>query len=554
MKQRRLSGVGLKIGIMSVVSLILLLVMLVAMLLSVGKLIGMGNEQLLETGQRRLVHETRVAWLDTMIDATMIGSSSTDKSIESAAQNLDLVAAGMEKLKAEKLPAKIVNPGDGQTYNIADLFTRLEASYTDFRTRFDAFKSQYPSAGESEKVNLIKDFAGFVAQRSGEADGTFLNTARAMLDGYTVAAKAGSQATADANRTTIIVGIVILVVTGVIVLSLPLPLGRPVERGIRALQWNIRHYGRNDFTDTFGPRSNDEIGDMSRNIETVLVQVSKSMGETRDNLQSTLDAMDEVLEHAKTGSEQIDKSLDFINNGAAAAEQVSSNISTVAAGAEEMGASIREISSNANEAAKIAAEATEVAQRTNETVAKLGVSSQEIGEVIETITAVAEQTNLLALNATIEAARAGEAGKGFAVVASEVKDLAAETSAATQDVAARIEQIQKDTDSAVAAIEEISGIIASINDYQTTIAAAVEEQTATTAEMARSVQEASDSSVTIAENVADIARNTQGLADIYSQGNQVVSGMREETTQILEFFADLKLRQVTASEGGANNE
>ena len=103
MKQRRLSGVGLKIGIMSVVSLVLLLVMLVAMLLSVGKLIGMGNEQLLETGQRKLVHETRVAWLDTMIDATMIGSSSTDKSIESAAQNLDLVAAGMEKLKTEKL-------------------------------------------------------------------------------------------------------------------------------------------------------------------------------------------------------------------------------------------------------------------------------------------------------------------------------------------------------------------------------------------------------------------------------------------------------------------
>jgi methyl-accepting chemotaxis protein len=110
--------------------------------------------------------------------------------------------------------------------------------------------------------------------------------------------------------------------------------------------------------------------------------------------------------------------------------------------------------------------------------------------VIKVITSIAQQTNLLALNATIEAARAGEAGKGFAVVANEVKELAKETAKATEDISQKIEAIQSDTRSAVQAIAEISSIISKINDYQNTIASAVEEQTATTNEIARNVTEA----------------------------------------------------------------
>ena len=161
----------------------------------------------------------------------------------------------------------------------------------------------------------------------------------------------------------------------------------------------------------------------------------------------------------------------------AAAEQVSRNVQTVATGAEEMGASIREIAQNANEAARVAGTAVEVAHATNETVCKLGASSREIGEVVKVITSIAEQTNLLALNATIEAARAGEAGKGFAVVANEVKDLAQETAKATENISRMIEAIQGDTAGAVEAIGQISAVIGQINDYQTTIASAVEEQT-----------------------------------------------------------------------------
>src|SRR3712207_4671236 len=166
-----------------------------------------------------------------------------------------------------------------------------------------------------------------------------------------------------------------------------------------------------------------------------------------------------------------------------------------------MGASINEIAQNAAEAARVAGTAVQAAEETTRTVSKLGVSSQEIGEVVKTITSIAEQTNLLALNATIEAARAGEAGKGFAVVANEVKELAQETAKATEDIARRVDAIQADTAGATTAISGIAGIISQINDFQLTIASAVEEQGATTAEMNRSVSEAATGSGEIAGSI-----------------------------------------------------
>ncbi len=139
----------------------------------------------------------------------------------------------------------------------------------------------------------------------------------------------------------------------------------------------------------------------------------------------------------------------------------------------------------------------QIAETTNETIAKLGQSSAEIGKVIKVITSIAQQTNLLALNATIEAARAGEAGKGFAVVANEVKELAKQTAKATEDISRKIEAIQADTKGAVDAIGQIGRIIMQINDIQNTIASAVEEQTATTNEISRNVAEAAKGSTDI---------------------------------------------------------
>ena len=198
-----------------------------------------------------------------------------------------------------------------------------------------------------------------------------------------------------------------------------------------------------------------------------------------------------------------------------AAEQVSSNVRGVAAAAEEMEATIREIAGQANQAARVAGEAVGLAESTGTLVNRLGESGSMIGGVVKTITSIAEQTNLLALNATIEAARAGEVGKGFAVVANEVKELAKETARATEDIGGKISAIQQDTRLAIDAIRHIQTIITRINEIQTSIASAVEEQTATTREIGRNVTEAAKGTSEIAANitgVADAAGNTSKRA------------------------------------------
>jgi methyl-accepting chemotaxis protein len=221
------------------------------------------------------------------------------------------------------------------------------------------------------------------------------------------------------------------------------------------------------------------------------------------------------------------------NVASAASEHVSRNIQSVASATEEMSASIREIARNASEATKVATTAVQVAERADSTVAKLGESSAEIGKVIKVITAIAQQTKLLALNATIEAARAGEAGKGFAVVANEVKELAKETAKATEDIGQKIEAIQGDTQRAVEAIRQIGSIISQINDIQSTIASAVEEQTATTKEISQNLAEAARGSADIAHNVTSVATSAQST----SQG---ANDSRRVATEFARLAADLQ--------------
>ena len=272
-------------------------------------------------------------------------------------------------------------------------------------------------------------------------------------------------------------------------------------------------------------------GDFSRPATTSADEVGQlgvALNRTRERMSETIDGISRTSVTLSASSDQLSAVSHQMTDAAeqtaaqaatvsAAAEQVSHNVQSVAAGAEELDASIHEIAKNTNDAARVASRAVSVAETTNDVVLRLGASSAEIGEVIKVITSIAEQTNLLALNATIEAARAGEAGKGFAVVANEVKDLARKTALSSEKIGRNIATIQSDSQEAVTAISEITSIIVQINDIQTVIAAAVEQQAATTSEIGRSVSEAASGSDDIARNITGVAETarstTQGAAE-----------------------------------------
>ncbi len=264
----------------------------------------------------------------------------------------------------------------------------------------------------------------------------------------------------------------------------------------------------------------DEIADMARAVDTAADGVRATIVQIGDDARDLAAAADTMYRVSGQIDGAVDHAYQQADRVAGTAGGVSGNVQTVAAGAEQMGASISEISRNAADAAGVAAGAVTAARDTSATINRLGESSAEIGTVLTTIQAIAAQTNLLALNATIEAARAGELGKGFAVVASEVKDLAQETARATEEIAQRITAIQQDSGAAVTAIDGISQIIGQISDYQTTIASAVEEQSATTTEMNRGVTEAADGATEIAEGISAVAQSTASSRDAVSEANR----------------------------------
>jgi methyl-accepting chemotaxis protein len=287
-------------------------------------------------------------------------------------------------------------------------------------------------------------------------------------------------------------------------------LARSLARRAGEIASILEGVGEGDLTRQLEVHSRDEMGRMAEATNQAVDSMRRSV-RSMSNSSRQLSTTSEDLEKVSRDMQgNADQTAAQASAASAAAEQVSTNVQSVATGVSEMEASIREIARNAHDAARVATTAVRVAQTTNATVAKLGESSAEIGQVIKVITSIAQQTNLLALNATIEAARAGEAGKGFAVVANEVKELAKETARATEEISHKIEAIQRDTRGSVEAIGQISAIIHQINDFQNTIASAVEEQTATTNEIARNLTEAAHGSSEIAGSITAVAEAARG--------------------------------------------
>jgi methyl-accepting chemotaxis protein len=214
-------------------------------------------------------------------------------------------------------------------------------------------------------------------------------------------------------------------------------------------------------------------------------------------------------------------------------------VRTVASATDQLGASIDEISGQASQASGVVERATGIAQGANERIGQLMEGASRIGDVVKLIRAVAGQTNMLALNATIEAARAGEAGRGFAVVASEVKNLANQTSKATEEIAAHIGSIQESTAEAVEAIRSIGEVMGDISRFTTTIAAAVDQQSGSTQEIARNVQQAATGAHELADNMTGVTAaidETNHSAAAVLEASAVLSAQAGTLQQAIDAF------------------
>jgi methyl-accepting chemotaxis protein len=305
---------------------------------------------------------------------------------------------------------------------------------------------------------------------------------------------------------------VLLVVTASFALAVGLItwlVARAIAGPIRATKAILQRVAEGDFTGRVPIRSKDDLGQMAEALNTTVEQVGQAISRIAEDA-TTLSSS---AQHLTGVSQQVAASADQVSAHASAtsdsAGRVSEDVQVIATGTTKLQTSIGEIARNANAATGIVATAVGAAREANQTVGKLAASSTQIGQVAKVIASIAEQTNLLALNATIEAARAGEMGKGFAVVAGEVKDLARETAAATEDIARQLAALQGDSTAAASAITSISNNIDQISDIQHIIAAAVEEQSASTAEIGSRISRTAGSAADIADRVAVVTDTLQ---------------------------------------------
>ena len=332
-----------------------------------------------------------------------------------------------------------------------------------------------------------------------------------------------------------VVIIIVLILT--LVVSLTIFVTRPINSTIAMIR-DIAQ-GEGDLTRRLQTNTRDEIGELAawfnrfvENLQqlireisgnaTTIDQSSTSFLAVSDNMNNQVAGLSERSVSLGHAAEHISRDIISVT---AAMEEASTNINMMATASEEMSATIAEIAQNTEKARQITDNAVSQTQQSSSEVNKLGGAADTIGKVAETITEISNQVNLLALNATIEAARAGEAGKGFAVVANEIKVLAGQTTEASDAIREQIQSIQAASTRTVDAISGTAEIVGEINTIVATIAAAVEQQSATTGE--------------ISGNISQTASGITEITETVSQGASAVQEMVKDITDVKEDAAGL---------------
>lgn len=434
-----------------------------------------------------------------------------------------------------KYSADIAEPGNRFLeilFKYKDIMIRFHQSVRELRSRIDTMNK--------ERDILLKLME--------KTDG---NIARQAEEGVAALSKklfAGSSA-----------GLVIALIVTLTVVMLTSLVGRSISKSLNLTLARLKDIarGEGDLTVRLEIRSRDELEELANWFNIFIENLQHLIRDIADNakilntfasdmfsisslMSSGADEVSEKSGSVASGAEQMSFNISTIASSAEeisvnvqsisfTAEQMSQNMNSVASAVEEMKISMTEIFQNAREGTDISAHALELALTATKSMNILGSAVGEIGEVIAIIRKIAERTNLLALNARIEAASAGDAGRGFAVVANEIKDLANQSARAAGDVAVRIAGVQKNTRDAVAVIEDVSGIINTVNDSVDGINKSVEQQKQAIEDISFNVFQVNSGVSNIAVSISEILR---GINEMSANAGEAAKGTTEVAANI----------------------
>ena len=309
---------------------------------------------------------------------------------------------------------------------------------------------------------------------------------------------------------------------------------------------------KGDFSQKLDLVQKDEIGTLVNELNHMSESLRKMLKNIADGvkkLTSSSNELSAVSQQMTSGSEQsagkaqsVARATDHMSSNlqsiASSSQEASTKVQLVATATEQIHSTVGELARTTEKGRSIADDVVNQSKTVSKRVNELGSSVDQIGKVTETIAEISEQTNLLALNATIEAARAGEAGKGFAVVANEIKDLAKQTAESTKEIDNNISTIQSKTRDTVGKIDQISLIIHDLSEIVNTIAAAMEEQSTVSKEIATNVQQASQRIENLNKNVTDSSNVsvtiTQDIEEVYQSAQEIASGSTQISSSAKE--------------------
>ena len=428
-----------------------------------------------------------------------------------------------------------------------DQIAAIEKAAATYAAGVESYRLHLAQLADSlrERLVVAEAFLGFISSLSQSSQDNMLADTAATV-GYLSAA----------NRNLWIVLVVSVLLGAAIAVALTRALTGPIRRCVAVIQ----KLAQGDLTATIGHQSGDELGTLANAIDSSIGNLRKLVGslhQSSADLQKSAQALTETATNQAATAEETTVQANSVASAgeqlsgnakamSASANQITQSTTTVAAAMEEMSSSIQEVARNCAKESEIARQADTQARQTSQLMAKLDESARQIGKVVELINRIAEQTNLLALNATIEAASAGEAGRGFAVVANEVKELARQSAAATEDIRKQVALIQDNTGASIKSLDEVGKIIEQVSHISSSIAAAVEEQSATTSEIVGTIHGVSTATGTLSQNVqqtadgaAEVARNIAGVSTAADDGAKGAIRISTSATELSQLSVTL---------------